>query len=97
MKVIAKPEWLKSKIGRRFALYVALIGIIMAMVLSFIISYQQYRHRVSFLEKELDNIVSTNRSFIEASLWIFDTRLLKLAVRGLLVSGDIVCWTLKMT
>ena len=90
MKLIVKPEWLKSKIGRRFAFYVVLIGIIMAMVLSFIISCQQYRHKVTFLEKELNSIISTNRSFIEESLWIFDTRLLNHAVRGFLVNGDIV-------
>ena len=90
MKPAVKPEWLKSKIGRRFALYVALIGAIMALMLSFIISYQQYQARVSFLKSELDNIVTSNKSFIEESLWILDTRLLKLAIQGFLTNGDIV-------
>ena len=90
MKIVIKPVWLKSKIGRRFALYVAFIGAIMAVMLSFIISYQQYKNRVSFLKSELDNIVASNKSFIEESLWIFDTRLLKLVMQGFLVNGDIV-------
>ncbi len=90
MKAAVKPEWLKSKIGRRFALYVAFIGVMMAMALSCIISYQQYQHRVSFLEKELDNIVATNKSFIEESLWILDTRLLSIVTQGFLVNDYIV-------
>ncbi len=90
MKIVIKPVWLKSKIGRRFALYVAFIGAIMAVMLSFIISYQQYKNRISFLKSELDNIVASNKSFIEESLWIFDTRLLKLVMQGFLVNGDIV-------
>ena len=90
MKAAVKPEWLKGKIGRRFALYVAFIGAIMALMLSFIISYQQYKNRVSFLKSELDNIVGSNESFIEESLWILDTRLLNLVMQGFLVNGDIV-------
>ncbi len=90
MKTAVKPEWLKSNIGRRFALYVAFIGAIMALVLSFIISYQQYRNRVSFLENELNNIVASSKSFIEESLWILDTRSLNLVMQGFLVNGDIV-------
>ncbi len=90
MKTAVKPEWLKSKIGRRFALYVAFIGAIMALVLAFIISYHQYQTRVSFLKSELDNIVASSKSFIEESLWILDTRLLKLAMEGFLVNGNIV-------
>ncbi len=90
MKAAVKPEWLKSKIGRRFALYVTFIGAIMALILSFIISYQQYKNRLSFLKNELDNIVASNKSFIEESLWIFDTRLLNLVMQGFLVNGDIV-------
>ena len=88
MKTAVKPEWLRSKIGRRFALYVAFIGVIMALVLSFITSYQQYKNRVSFLKSELNNIIGSNKSFIEESLWILDTRLLKLETRGFLVNGD---------
>ena len=90
MKPALKPEWLKSKIGRRFALYVAFIGAMMALILSFIISYQQYQARVSYLKSELDNIVASNKSFIEESLWILDTRLLKLAIQGFLANGDVV-------
>ena len=90
MKPTVKPEWLKSKIGKRFALSVAFIGVIMAIVLSLIISYQQYKNRVSFLNRELNNIVASNRSFIEESLWILDTRLLNLVMQGFLANGDIV-------
>ncbi len=90
MKATVKPEWLKSKIGRCFALYVTFIGAVMALILSFIISYQQYKNRLSFLKNELDNIVASNKSFIEESLWIFDTRLLNLVMQGFLVNGDIV-------
>ena len=84
------PEFLKSKIGRRFAFYTILIGTIMALVLSFLISYQQYRERISFLKKELDTIVTANKSIIEQSLWIMDTHALKLIMKGFLLNNDIV-------
>ena len=90
MKKMVKPEWLKSKIGRRFAFYVSSLGIVMALVLSFIIYYQQYQSKISFLNNELDNIVASSRSFIEKSLWILDTRTLNLVIRGFLLNGDIV-------
>jgi len=90
MKATVDPKWLKSKIGRRFAIHVASIGAIMALLLSLIISYQQYRARVSFIVNELDNLVTSNKSFIEESLWIMDTRLLRLAMRGFLLNYDIV-------
>ncbi len=90
MKIPGRPEWLTSKIGRRFALYVAFLGVIMALALSIFISYQQYRDRVSFLEDELDTIVTANKSFIEQSLWILDTRSLDLMIQGFLLNGDIV-------
>ena len=90
MKIIAKPEWLKSKIGRRFALYTIIIGAIMALTLSFIISYQQYQNSISFLKKELNTIVTANKSFIEQSLWILDTRALDLVMKGFLLNNDIV-------
>ncbi len=89
MKKAVKPEWLKSKIGRRFALYVALIGVIMALALSFIISYQLYQDRAAFLKRELDNIVASSKPFIEESLWILDTRLLNLAMQGFLAYSDV--------
>ena len=84
-----KTEWLRSKIGRRFALYSIFIGAIMAMVLSFLISYQQYQDRISFLEKELNTIVTANQSFIEQSLWILDTPALGLVIKGFLLNNDI--------
>ena len=84
------PEFLKSKIGRRFAFYTILIGTIMALVLSFFISYQQYKERISFLKKELDTIVIANKPFIEQSLWIMDTHALKLIMKGFLLNNDIV-------
>ena len=90
MKTIAKPEWLKSKIGRRFAFYTIIIGAIMALTLSLIISYQQYRNSISYLKKELDTIVTSNKSFIEQSLWILDTRALDLVMKGFLLNNDIV-------
>ncbi|NPA24504.1 MAG: response regulator [Deltaproteobacteria bacterium] len=90
MKTIVKPEWLKSKIGRRFALYVTFLGVIMALVLSFFISYQQYQNRVSFIKDELENIVTANKSLIEQSLWILDTRALNLVMKGFLLNGNIV-------
>ncbi len=88
MKTAVRPEWLKSRIGRRFAFYVAIIGTVMALVLSCIISYQQYLARVSFLKEELDNIIASNKPFIEESFWILDIRLLNLETQGLLVNGD---------
>ena len=90
MKIVMniKPKWLKSKIGRRFALYVASIGIIVTLIISFIISYQQYQDRISFLKKELDNIIATNKSLIEESLWILDTRLLKIEMEGFVRNGE---------
>ncbi len=84
------PEFLKSKIGRRFAFYTIFIGTIMALVLSFFISYQQYKERISFLKKELDTIVIANKPFIEQSLWIMDTHALKLIMKGFLLNNDIV-------
>ena len=88
MKAAVKPEWLKSKIGRRFALYVISLGIVVALILSIFISYQQYRSRVSFLESEAESILASNKSLIEESLWILDTRLLHLEAQGLLINGD---------
>jgi len=85
-----KPEWLKTKIGSRFALYITLLGVIMALVLSILISYQQYQNRVSFIQDELDNIIAANKSFIEQSLWILDTRALDLVVKGFLLNTHIV-------
>ncbi len=90
MKTRGKPEWLTSKIGRRFALYVTCLGVIMALVLSIFISYKRYHDRLSFLEDELDSIVTANKSFIEQSLWILDTRALDLVIKGFLLNGDIV-------
>ena len=62
----------------------------MAFVISFFISYQQYRERISFLKKELDTIVSANKSIIEQSLWIMDTHALKLIMKGFLLNNDII-------
>ncbi len=62
----------------------------MALVLSFLISYQQYRERSSFLKKELDTIVTAKESIIEQSLWIKDTRALVLVMKGFLLNSDIV-------
>jgi len=90
MRTKVKPEWLKTKIGSRFAFYITLLGAIMALVLSILISYQQYQNRVSFIQKELDNIVTANKSFIEQSLWIVDTRALDLVVKGFLLNAHIV-------
>ncbi len=90
MRAIERPEWLKSKIGRRFAFYTTVIGAIMALILSFIISYQQYQERIAFLKKELDTVVTANKSFIEESLWILDTRSLGLVMKGYTLNGDIV-------
>ena len=90
MKTRGKPEWLTSKIGRRFALYVICLGVIMALVLSIFISYKQYRDRLTFLADELDTVVTANKSFIEQSLWILDTRALDLVIQGFLLNGDIV-------
>ena len=90
MKTINIPECLKSKIGRRFALYTIIIGTIMAIILSVLISYQQYEERISFLKKELNTIVTANKSFIEQSLWILDIHALKLIMNGVLLNNDIV-------
>jgi len=90
MKIPGRPEWLTSKIGRRFAFYVTSLGVIMALVLSLFISYQQYRDRVSFLEDQLDTIVTANKSVIEQSLWMLDTRALDLVMQGFLLNRDIV-------
>ncbi len=90
MKIPGRPEWLTSKIGRRFALYVAFFGVIMAMALSLFISWQQYRTRVALLEDELDTIATANKSFIEKSLWILDIRALDLVIQGFLLNDDIV-------
>ncbi len=90
MNSMGSPEWLKSKIGRRFALYVIFLGIVMAMALSFLISYQHYKNRLSYLKTELDNIVATSKSFIEESLWILDIRSLNLVMQGFLINSDIV-------
>ncbi len=62
----------------------------MALVLSFLISYQQYQNRVSFIKDELDNIVTANKSFIEQSLWILDTRALRLVMKAFLLNDNIV-------
>jgi len=90
MKTPGRPAWLTSKIGRRFALYVAFLGVIMALALSLFISYQQYRNRLSFLEDELDTIVTANKSVLEQSLWILDTHALDLVVKGFLLNSDVV-------
>ncbi len=90
VKMIEMPEWFKSKIGRCFALCTILSGTMMSLVISIIISYQQYQERISFIKKELDTIVTTNKSFIEQSLWIMDTRSLSLAMKGFLLNNDIV-------
>ena len=91
MKMTPTPkELMKSEIGKRFALYVAVLGVIMALVISSIASYRQYRNRVSFIEREVDSIVKTNKSSIEQSLWIFDTRSLVLIAKGFLLNDDIV-------
>ena len=66
------------------------VGVVMALVLSLFISYRQYQNRVSFIEDELDNIVAANKSFIEQSLWILDTRTLDLVMQGFLLNGNIV-------
>ncbi len=90
MKKITKPEWLKSKIGRRFAFYVGLIGILTAIVLSAIISYQQYKNRLSFIDEELNSIIISSKPLIEETLWIMDFYLLDVIVRSLLIDEDIV-------
>ncbi len=90
MKAIATPLWLKSKIGRHFALYTTSLGVVMALILSFLISYQQYREEISLIKKELNTIVTANKSFMEQSLWILNVRALNLVLRGFLLDGDIV-------
>jgi len=62
----------------------------MALVLSLFISYQQYQNRVSFLQDELENIVTGNKSLIEQSFWILDSRALDLVMKGFLLNTDIV-------
>ena len=90
MKAIATPLWLKSKIGRHFALYTTSLGVVIALILSFLISYQQYREEISLIKKELNTIVTANKSFMEQSLWILNIRALDLVLRGFLLDGDIV-------
>ena len=91
MKMIPKPrELTRSEIGKRFALYVAIVGVIMALALSFLASYRQYQNRLSFIEREVDSIVKTSKSSIEQRLWIFDTRSLVLIAQGFLLNDDIV-------
>ncbi len=68
----------------------ALIGAIMAIILSSVISYRQYRDRISFIESELSSIVESSKPFIEETLWIMDTRLLNLVLHGFLLNSDIV-------
>ena len=62
----------------------------MALVISTLVCYRLYRSRVSFIEREVDSIVKTNKSSIEQSLWIFDTRSLALTAKGFLLNDDIV-------
>ena len=62
----------------------------MAIVLSFLLSYQEYQKNISFLGKELDSIVRSNKSFIERSLWILDTRALALVIKGITLNNNIV-------
>ena len=91
MKMMPKPrELMRSEIGKRFAFYVAILGVIMALVLSSLVSYRLYQNRLSFIEREVDSIVKTNKSSIEQSLWIFDTRSLVLIAQGFLLNDDIV-------
>ncbi len=85
-----KLEELKSEIGKRFALYVVSLGMITAIVLSFVLSYRYYRSKVSIIENTVDNIVKTSESSIEQSLWIYDTRELALIVKGFLLNDNIV-------
>ena len=91
MKMISTlKELMRSEIGKRFALYVAVLGVSMALVISSVASYRQYRNRVAFIEREVDSIVKTNKSSIEQSLWIFDTQSLRLIAKGFLLNDDIV-------
>ncbi len=90
MKIPSKPDALNSDIGKQFALYVAALGLVMALVLASFISYQQYQSRLSFLESELEDIVKTSQSSIEQSLWILDTRALGLMTQGFLLNDNIV-------
>ncbi len=92
---MTKPEWLKSKIGRRFAFYVGLIGILAAITFSIIISYQQYKNRLSFIKEELNSIILSSKPLIEETLWIMDFHLLDVIVRSLLVDEDIVFVQIK--
>jgi len=90
MRTRVQPEWLKTKIGRRFAFYITLLGAVMTLVLSFLISYQKYQNRVAFIRDELDNIVTANKSFIEQSLWILDNRALDLVVKGFSLNDNVI-------
>ena len=91
MRMIPKPkEFMRSEIGKHFALYVAVLGVIMALTISSLVSYRLYQNRVSYIEREVDSIVKTNKSSIEQSLWIFDTRSLQLIAKGFLLNDDIV-------
>ena len=53
MRLVPKLEELRSEIGKRFALYVASLGVITALVLSFVLSYRYYRSKVPLLRTQL--------------------------------------------
>ncbi len=89
MKKIAKPEWLKGKIGRRFAFYVVFLGVGIAIALSLVISFQRYQNKVASLRSELDSIAISSQSFLEKSLWIMDYRSLSLVIQGFLLNNDV--------
>ena len=59
-------------------------------MLSAIISYQQYKNRLSFIDEELNSIIISSKPLIEETLWIMDFYLLDVIVRSLLIDEDIV-------
>lgn len=84
-----KQSWLKSKIGRRFAVYLTCLGLFISMLLVSIISYQQYTYRVSILNREVEIMFTSSKSLIEKALWQMDIKSLDLIIHGFFANNNI--------
>ena len=79
-----------SKISRRFALYVVVVGLFIALMISVLAVYRNYHNDLAELHKELAQVERSIKSSLVHNMWQVNLEALNIIVNDLLVDKDIV-------
>ncbi len=79
---------MKSKISRSLVIYVLLFSGTIALLLTAIQLYMNYRYDLSLIDQRLRQVQISNLDAIEENLWTLDTRSLQLQLEGLVKHPD---------